>query len=66
LGTNREAAFMIWNDARYVFRLSPVTRRAAAAADSPRRIGWQTSCCAKEGVAQTAKATTIGSTRWDT
>ena len=47
---------MIWNDAEYRFRLSPVTRRAACRADSPRRMGWQTSGSAKEGAADTTSA----------
>jgi len=47
---------MIWNDAEYMFRLSPVTRRAACPADSPRRMGSQTSDCAKEGAADIANA----------
>ena len=55
---------MIWNDAEYIFRLSPVMRRAACPADSPRRMGWQTGDCAKEGVADTASAR-IGSA-WQT
>jgi len=47
---------MIWNDAEYTFRLSPVTRRAACPADSPRRMGWQTGDCAKAGAADTSSA----------
>src|SRR5687768_69754 len=60
LGTKRDAPFMIWNDAEYMWRLSPVTRRAACAADSPRRMGWHSTGCASEGAADTAN-TRIGS-----
>jgi hypothetical protein len=53
---NLEEPFMIWNDAEYMLRLLPVSRRAACPADSPRRMGWQTGGCAKEGTADTSSA----------
>src|SRR5262245_58896025 len=57
---------MIWNDALYVLRLSPVMRRATSGADSPRRRAWQTGGGATAGVGAADSIATIGSAHWAT
>jgi hypothetical protein len=61
LGTNLDEAFLIWNHDWYASRLSPVMRRATCAADSPRRIGWQSSDSENAADGAPASYTIIGS-----
>jgi hypothetical protein len=61
LGTNLDEAFLIWNHDWYASRLSPVMRRATCAADSPRRIGWQSSDSENAADGAPASNTIIGS-----